>query len=611
MSYRFLIHSDTYQKIHDYRSKILADGIEVAGEIFQKQLLGLDISRLSNAEFLECLMVTKKTKMYTKMYYLREGWNKTELSILGDVGLAVPVDVFNNGNNDFYRQDHLPPIKGTLLFIPSASRSDGAEYVLDAQINIWAYQELYERRLLPLLLYANQEAHLQGKRAFITLPALGSEQFVDRNLGSIASHFKDALIALLKKHAHTLPHIAAVYYDPYEECQNERYKFNNVLLLVRPLMQGNRHKPQLCSPRYYEEADEHNWDVFFDCVLFSIMDWDRLTWPSHDSYGDRNIKLASTNAMSVITGIDGQYNSKYRIYKPHSDYRDWEEVVRTNNISLNVQENLQVLPPLELVSKGEAINNKKKLSYQLLRRGLLIENTSLGITLSDNALLRSRKPYGSTDIEFLKRILEILIIPYKSIIDDLGYNNILIQDQQLSDGQIKRLFPEINVFEEAGYNPNEGSYSMFANSYTPKISISDLEPYVALLVKGLSAAGCRTWCSCAGHINTNITSCWVSGTLNILWTKFLLGEASKAGIKNLKLEGDRLSLLDVYDINSQEDLSKARENAIQLGLFLYENRIRFRAIKKQFTEFIRLKRRTSSYFGDRNIDELAVFFEVD
>jgi hypothetical protein len=353
VSYSILIHSDTYNKIDIYRRTLMAYGIERAGVYFQRQLQGVDVANLNNEAFLERLVKTKPPMIFAEMsvYGNGEDWNQTELSILGDIGVVVPVQIYDDGKH-IDPQVHSVPITGTLLFTPGALLrndtgnipADWAEVIADKQINILAYQALYERRLLPLLLFANQEAYRQGKRALITLPGLGCGQFAGRFRGTMGAYLKDALITLLVKHVLDLSSLAAVYYDPYNECQNERYQFESLVFFVRPFTQGNQQKSQLCPPCVYGDKG----DDFNDCLLFSIVAWDHVSWPGNDFYGghrftDDGVKAAATNSMTVITGVEGHYDPDNNTYDPPSDYCDWGEVIRKKNLYLKVQDNLYQL----------------------------------------------------------------------------------------------------------------------------------------------------------------------------------------------------------------------------------------------------------------------------
>jgi putative transposase len=76
---------------------------------------------LSTEAFLEHLVATKQPQIFAESAVHGDGsdWTATELSILGDIGFAVPVSVYDNGRHhrpDVYEQ----PFPATLLFIPGA-----------------------------------------------------------------------------------------------------------------------------------------------------------------------------------------------------------------------------------------------------------------------------------------------------------------------------------------------------------------------------------------------------------------------------------------------------------------------------------------------------------
>ena len=107
------------------------------------------------------------------------------------------------------------PLLATLLFIPGALLRNGTgnvpadwdEVTRNGQIDPIAYQTLYERRLLPLLIYANDHAKAECKTALVTIPGLGCGQFAGPFIGKMGAYLKDAIIALLQKHAAHLPYV--------------------------------------------------------------------------------------------------------------------------------------------------------------------------------------------------------------------------------------------------------------------------------------------------------------------------------------------------------------------------------------------------------------------
>lgn len=237
------------------------------------------------------------------------------------------------------------------------------------------------------------------------------------------------------------------------------------------------------------------------------------------------------------------------------------------------------------------------LSHQLLRRGFLIEQSLLGITLSDNALLETKFNYCSTDIEFLKRILRALNIRFDYQLESTGISNIIVQEQLLTEQQIQRLFPEVEINCESGYSHYQAGFQWFRNRrHMPKIALNQLEPYVAILVKGLSAVGCGTWGSCMGHLHRQTVFCWLIGQYNGLWAEQLLIDARRFGITGFKVahyccNKYTLTVDDASDCTTEKQLKRDRELAIQLGLHLYQHRIRLRSLKREFIQQIKSEKR--------------------
>ena len=354
LPYRILIHPTAYQKAETYRLELTTKGLSIAGLYLQQELKDLEIENLNTESFIDHLFATKPTLIFAEsaVYGNGKDWNQNELSILGDIGVATLVEVYDDGKH-YQPTIHKQSFSATLLFIPGALLRNGRgntpvdwdEVTLNDEINPTAYQALYERRILPLLIYANQQAKLADKTAFITLPGLGCGQFAGPFEKQLGVHLKDTLIAILDKHARELPYIKAVYFDPYNECESERLEFGSVSLLIRPLTKGNQDKSQLCPPTTYaEEGDDYS-----NCLLFSVVAWDHVSWPGNDFYAgsrstDDGVKAAASNSMMAMTGIEGKYNPVTHTYDPPTNYRTWTEVVTQNNLKIKVTQNLSVLP---------------------------------------------------------------------------------------------------------------------------------------------------------------------------------------------------------------------------------------------------------------------------
>lgn len=353
--YKTLLSEISFQRARNYLGLIQAGS--QPGRFLQEKLAGHDLATLSVEAFLEQLVRTKKPQIFAESAVMGDGsdWNLTELGLLGDLSIAAPVTFFDNGRHH-HPDVHNPPFTGWLLFVPGALLRNGRSHtpadwngiVTPAgQIDEDAYYSLYERRLLPGFLFINAQMRQQGRQALVTVPGLGCGLFAGPFQGQLGEKLKQALHRFLSVHAPSLPHIRAVYYDPYQECQNERYELGGMSLLIRPLTQGNEHKPQLCHPTTYAEAG----DDFGRCEMVSVVAWDHVSWPGNDFYvgsraTDDGVKGAATDVTAVLTGIDGRYNPQTFQYEPPTGYRDWLDVITQNRLELDVQSTLQFLPPV-------------------------------------------------------------------------------------------------------------------------------------------------------------------------------------------------------------------------------------------------------------------------
>lgn len=192
--YKVLANKKIYEKASLYLEKLQAG--RSAGNYLQEKLQGKEISHISVEEFLELLIRTKRPQIFAESAVAGNGsdWSNEEISMLGDIGIAAPVTVYDNGrhvNPDI----HESPLNATLLFIPGALLRNGKnnipadwnEVTRNGEINPETYYSLYERRLLPLFLYANQVAKNKEKMAFITIPCLGYESICRKVYGAIGS----------------------------------------------------------------------------------------------------------------------------------------------------------------------------------------------------------------------------------------------------------------------------------------------------------------------------------------------------------------------------------------------------------------------------------------
>lgn len=348
-----LLHPDAHAAIDAYRLD-LASGRQQPGDRLVRVLAANAGATLGASAFINALLATKPPQIFAESAILGDGrdWTATELSLLGDIGIAADVTVFDDGR---HRNPaiHPTPFSATLLFTPGALLrndrggipADWHQATRDGRIDTAGYLTLCQRRLLPILHHANQHAGRHGTQALITIPGLGCGQFAGPFIGQMGRHLQAALLALLEQHADALPHLRAVWFDPYQECANERHDLGHLSYRVRPLTQGNDGTPQLCPPVQYQEAG----DDFSRCRLYSLVAWDHVSWPGNDFYGgaratDDGVKAAATDVMRVLTGVAGAYDPQRHAYQPPAPYRTWGQLVADLGLELRADGRITVLP---------------------------------------------------------------------------------------------------------------------------------------------------------------------------------------------------------------------------------------------------------------------------
>jgi hypothetical protein len=352
MAYEISLHSKTQHAFSAYATWLRDEGIAAAGKYVSDRLHAIDITSVDAMQALTQLINTKKPRNFAESEVCGDGgdWTLEELSLLGGIGVATPVTVYDDGT---HRNPlaHAKPFEATLLFIAGALLTNGRwkapadwdRVVRNGDVDDELFLDLYESRLFPALKFANDQAEKLGKRAFITIPGVGCGQFAGRFQGRLATHFRLALIALLLRHSSDLTSVAAVYFDPYSECLSDTQKIGDFSFRTRPLLKTASPKPQLLRPIEYEEFG----DDFSDCVLFSIVAWDHVSWPGNDFYvgmrtTDDGVKAAATSAMTSMTGFPGHYDVRSNCYVPDNGYQNWEDVVVRNSIQINATGNVHV-----------------------------------------------------------------------------------------------------------------------------------------------------------------------------------------------------------------------------------------------------------------------------
>lgn len=340
--YTLLLSDVTRQRLLQY-AQSLRVGRAPGG--YLAAVLGDNVAPDELVPLLASLFRTRKPQIFAESQVRGDGsdWTLQELGLLGDISVAVPVQVHDDGQHR-RPEVHAEPFPATLLFTPGALLDNGQgcvpadwdEIVRGGELLSQGFVQLYERRLLPVLLHADEVAAQRGRRALVTVPGLGCGMFAGQFRGQVEPYLEAALKELLQRHADRLTHVALIRFDPYKFDHDRQYNVGQTLLRVRSL-QCHPDTPQLCSPKAYEESS----DDFSDCDLFSVVAWDHVSWPGNDFYAgsratDDGVKAAATTTMYQMTGIEGQYDAGSFQYRPPAGFRTWGQVIDAHALHLDV-----------------------------------------------------------------------------------------------------------------------------------------------------------------------------------------------------------------------------------------------------------------------------------
>lgn len=344
-AYRVIFSASTRRIAEEYAAQ-LARGDAVPGARLARRLARSG-DELSGDDVLQGLLDTKLPQIFAESAVAGDGsdWNARELEILGDVGIAAEVTVYDDGRHT-QPTVHAEPFGATLVFTCGALLRNGqgrepADLArvrgADGGLDLERYHALFERRLLPVLEYVNATAAQRGRAALITVPGLGCGQFAGRWAGSLGERLHRTLARLLEQHAPRFGAIRVVIFDPYDECADEEIGLGHLHYRVRPLRRSAHPRPQLCLPAAYQQSG----DDFGDCDLYSLVAWDPVSWPGNDFYvgsraTDDGVKAAATSVMRAMTGIAGRYDPALFQYRPPPGYRNWEQVVRQHALGLHL-----------------------------------------------------------------------------------------------------------------------------------------------------------------------------------------------------------------------------------------------------------------------------------
>lgn len=231
-------------------------------------------------------------------------------------------------------------------------------------------------------------------------------------------------------------------------------------------------------------------------------------------------------------------------------------------------------------------DEKMRAIQYLLCRGFLLEKKGNQWYLSDNS--------HEKDISDINQILQ----KYK--IGEINKRRLVIWDntnvdilKDLFDCEYQKSFETVS---------NERSWQWFRRrEHGYKVSTMDLEPFVALYVKAISACGIETYFSCDGNNHRDFAiEIGMNGLPNVFWHKLIW----------VKILNDKFNLpwekeyqyigLDSNKFTYYTELNRA-------ALYLYDNRKLFRQMKKEVMSVLTpAKERTMTYDEIKNMIEVRM-----
>ena len=114
--YKMLLHPDSLQKAADYWNKIQTRKAS-AGKFLQRLLKQEDTRTWTTEDFLQALCATKRPRIFAESEVIGDGsdWTLEELGLLGAIGVAVPVVIYDNARHS-NPVIHAQPFEGMLLY---------------------------------------------------------------------------------------------------------------------------------------------------------------------------------------------------------------------------------------------------------------------------------------------------------------------------------------------------------------------------------------------------------------------------------------------------------------------------------------------------------------
>ena len=394
-AFKLTLPEETFNKLQDYCEQ-LTSGNMTPG-IRLSQLLknhGIDLSSLTTSVLFNALLNTKQIQIMPESVGTTQkpDWNDMEGAILCDTVMTMEAKAFSNGGRARGRQalpslseaqpgsegggapatDETTPatlntfliaVSGPLLAANTNINADKRECGLvrinerehaysqnGVEFDEAAYTALLNRRFAMAFAQANAFAANKGEKIVVTLSGLGLGCFLPHT--SVKTQlqmnelFESTLNEFLNTQKSRLSSINAVMFDPYDGFMStdrataqEKNKtrlighLTYVCASSHPNCQSQNSMPQIYPLNTWMNKD------FKDCLHATIINADGYAVLGNEGlYGalssDEPCKVFSTNALSRLTGCDGNYSYHYSryLYSKVGDLSDWNKVLESSDL---------------------------------------------------------------------------------------------------------------------------------------------------------------------------------------------------------------------------------------------------------------------------------------
>lgn len=158
--YTILVPGQTLSRAEDLLAELRLNRSRAGGSL-QSVLAEVPMESLAPLDLLALLFDTRRPQIFAESEVAGDGsdWSLAELSLLGDVSVAVPVTIFDDGAHR-HPAVHATPFRGMLVFTAGALLANGHGHTpadwpevvsRDGRVDPDGLLNLYRRRLVPVL----------------------------------------------------------------------------------------------------------------------------------------------------------------------------------------------------------------------------------------------------------------------------------------------------------------------------------------------------------------------------------------------------------------------------------------------------------------------------